>query len=187
MDKVIKLMKEYKNALYVLLACIVITFTGLVFSKGAYYQYNYEIQSLKDCQMGWYEANNKMCDNYKERQRLVDEEQINNEGKISIPPKSNFDYIVFLASILQVVFICMATYTLGVSTKGQIESFKKDKKKIFKYVVECVLIFLTIALLTTVANLCLVMVNDVFSSNDLLRILFEVIISLITFVMGKKL
>lgn len=190
MGKILKLIKEYKNALYVLLACIAITLTGFAFNKGEYYQYNYERQSLKDCEMGWYEANHKMCENYKERQRVLDEEEINNDGKITIPPKSNFDYVMFLASILQVVFISIATFNLGVSTKGQIDSIKKDKErmaKICKHIMVWLSMFIVIVALTGLANLLFVMVNGVFSSNDFLRFLFEIVISVITFILGKKL
>lgn len=193
MGKIIKLAKYYKESLYVLLACILITFTALAFNKGEYYKYNYEIQSLKDCEMGWHEASNKICENYKQRQREKDDEEINNDGKINIPAKSSFDYVIFLASILQIVFIGMATFKLGASTKGQVEAIKKDVKKekrlgaICKYVLQCFGFFMVIVLLTAVANLSMVIVNNIFTSNDFLRLLFEIVISLVTFLLGKKL
>lgn len=178
MEKLLKLFKTYKNAIFILLGCIVITLTGSVFTKGDYYNYNYERQILKDCDMQWYDANDNNCANYKEKQRKIDDEEINaSAGQSQIPAKSPFDYIVFLSSILQVVFVAIASFILG-------NQHKADKLgKLYKAIPA----FLVIMIGCIIANGFLVLVNGVFSSNDLLRVIFEIIISVIMFILGKKL
>lgn len=175
MEKLLKIFNVYKNAIFVLLACIVITLTGALFSKGQYYNYNYERQIIKDCEMGWYDTTDSNCANFKEKQRKIDDEEINAD-KIQIPEKSPYDYIILISSILQVVFITIASFILG----GQYKSEKIGK--LWKAIPG----FLTIILVCVLSNGVLILVNGVFSSNDLLRVMFEIIISLIMFILGKK-
>lgn len=172
----LKFFNDYKNGLLIFLGCIIITMSGFVFTKGEYTQYNHERQVIKDCDMGWYEEVDSICKNYKEIQKNIDDKEVES-GKIKIPEKLMFDYIFLLASTLQVIFIAMSCFTIGVKYKE--EKFMKLWKSIP--------MFLTVIGMCCVLNLILVFVNGMFSSNDFLRFLFEVVVALIAMVLGRKL
>lgn len=175
MGKLLKFFADYKNAVFIFLGCIVITITGVVFTRGEYNHYNYERQTIKDCDMGWYEANDPICKDYKENQRKIDDQELN-AGQIKIPAKIPFDYIMFLASILQVVFIATASFSIGVK-------YKKEK---FLQLWKSFPTFLIIIGMCVLLNLLLVMIKGTFSSNDFLRVLFEIVIAMVVMILGRK-
>lgn len=177
MGKIVKILNDYKNALYVFIACIAVTMSGFVFNKGEFYNYNYERQVVQDCAMGWYEATDKICEGFKDKQRKMDDEDLMNVGKINIPAKSPFDYVIFLSNILQVVFVGISAFILGASTKDT------KLSKLWKFLD----VFLGLVVLTAILNFESVIITGVFSSNDFLRFLFEIGISIIVIILGRKL
>lgn len=148
---------------------------GIIFNKGEYYNYIYERQVINDCQMQWYETNDIKCQNLKEKVRKIDDEELKNGG-VKIPAKSIFDYLILLGSILQVIFIAVASYLLGVF-------HKKDK---LKDIWKCIPVLFGIFLLCSVLNITQIFVNGVFSSNDLLRFMFEIAVSFVMIILGRK-
>lgn len=177
MGKILKIINDYKNALYVFMLCIGITMSGLIFSKGDFYNYNYERDVVQDCSMGWYDLSDKKCENLKERQRVLDDEDINNAGKVIIPKKVTFDYIMFLSNTLQIIFVGIYGFILGSSTK------QEKLSQLWKFID----VFFLLTLLTVILNFGTVLVNGVFGSNDFLRFLFEMGVSIIVIILGRKL
>lgn len=171
-----KILNNYKNELILFAISIVVTMSGFVFNKGDFYKYNYERQLIQDCNIGWYETSDKICDNIKERQKAIDNEDLKNDGKIIIPNKSPFDYVVFLSNILQMVLIGLGSFKLGRSTK------EEKWINLWKFLD----IYMSLITLTAILNFGVILVNGVCSSNDLLRFLFEISISIIVFIVGKK-
>lgn len=176
MENITTFFKNYKNAIFVFLACIVVTMTGLVFSKGEYYHYNYERQIIKDCDMGWYQPTDTICKDYKEKQKIIDDQELN-AGAINIPLKSAYDYTISIASILQIVFLVMACFMIGAKYKSE--------KLINLW--KCIPTLLVMIALCCLLNYLYILVNGTFTSNDLLRIIFEIGVAMSVIVLGRKL
>lgn len=175
MENLQNFFKEYKNAIFLFISCIIITMVGGSFTKGNYYQYNYERQIIKDCDMAWHNNQEKICEFYKENQRKIDDEELNN-GKMAIPNKVLFDYLMLLSSILQIVFISTISYIIG----------KKYKKEKLMQLWKSFPIFGLSIVLCCLLNFLFIFVNGVFSSNDFLRILFEIVIGITFMIIGRK-
>ena len=181
MEKIKKYYKTYKYGIYLFIACLVVKLSTNIISKGEYNKYITEKQMSDDCQSGWLDENTKVCIKAKKEKEIEDSKIEDNKSsdeikKIVLPSKAIYDYVLSLASILEILFIGFMGFEMG----GQ---FKKEK---FKQLWKSWDLFLIAVLLELLLNYLYISSNKLFLSTDFLRFTFEMIILLVTFVLGRK-
>lgn len=177
MKKIIEAFDYYKYIILILIINIFLTSTMLLIPKSDYYNYINSKTNLEECNSNLIDSKSKICVIEFEKEIKLKDNKLKNENyKEEIPSKKLYDYISNINKATQLFFVFGLGLLIGKKYKK--ESIFKSSSYVFTLLISIGIIFLI--------NIEFVLFNSYMSSEDVLRISFELIFIFISIFVGKK-